>query len=644
MKYTSFLIGAIFIFFSCAEKKDDRLVSNQNRDTVTKYFNAIRAQKSCIVDTIQLLTIENAAKTESSEYKALAKIARGMFYSGASSYELAIQNYEQALPLIKREDADTIQAIAYTGIGNSYKHTGDYPKALNFLYKGLEIFENRKNPDGISRVNGLIGEVYVQKNDLELAKEHLKIALKILDNEKTKIDWLSAAHTLANVYGMSGDYESALKIDEQGIKMSDSVDSPESKSMFFDNKANCYLYSGKLDSAQIYFEKCLVLDLASGNKKQIADTYSNLGNLAAFQKDFKKAEALTLKSIAILKTINNKFNLSKSYKILSEIYQKQGDYKKALETYIIFNQEYKKMISDKKEAALAEFKIVHDAEKNEKLLAENKVELLQTNAEVKQRNDMLIVLSVFVAFILLVGFLVYRQQNLKNQQQQHEHDLKTAISLIETQNKLQNQRLAISRDLHDNIGAQLTFIISSVDNIKYAFDIKNSKLDDKLRTINTFAKDTIVELRDTIWAMNNSEIAFEDLRIRIMNFIEKAKEAQHNIDFKFAIAPELHHVTLGSIPGMNIYRTIQEAVNNALKYADATEISIVIFSFADGIQIIVRDNGSGYDTETVQKGNGLGNMEKRISDIGGSIVMESHLSQGTTITIQLPQQVASKAS
>ncbi|MCY7361581.1 MAG: histidine kinase, partial [Ignavibacteria bacterium] len=134
--------------------------------------------------------------------------------------------------------------------------------------------------------------------------------------------------------------------------------------------------------------------------------------------------------------------------------------------------------------------------------------------------------------------------------------------------------LTISRDLHDNIGAQLTFIISSVDNIKYAFDLQNTKLDDKLQKISNFTKDTIVELRDTIWAMNNNAISFEDLRSRILNFIEKAKVAKENINFKFNIDEKLNKVELTSIVGMNIYRTIQEAVNNAIKYANPTEIEM----------------------------------------------------------------------
>ena len=72
--------------------------------------------------------------------------------------------------------------------------------------------------------------------------------------------------------------------------------------------------------------------------------------------------------------------------------------------------------------------------------------------------------------------MFYNQQKLKNRQLQKENELKDALIKIETQNRLQEQRLRISRDLHDNIGAQLTFIISSIDYLKYGFEIKNEKL------------------------------------------------------------------------------------------------------------------------------------------------------------------------
>jgi signal transduction histidine kinase len=228
--------------------------------------------------------------------------------------------------------------------------------------------------------------------------------------------------------------------------------------------------------------------------------------------------------------------------------------------------------------------------------------------------------------------LIYRQQKLKTTQQAQEFELKSAISKIENQNKLQEQRLNISRDLHDNIGAQLTFIISSVDNIKYAFDITNEKLDNKLSNISSFAKDTIIELRDTIWAMNSNEISFEDLEIRINNYIEKAREAKDQISFSFAIDPVLKTQKLTSVQGMNIYRTIQEALNNAIKYANATVISINAKQVENQLKIIIQDNGVGFDEATVEKGNGLQNMQKRIEEIGGEFHLSSS-NEGTRIEI-----------
>ena len=236
-------------------------------------------------------------------------------------------------------------------------------------------------------------------------------------------------------------------------------------------------------------------------------------------------------------------------------------------------------------------------------------------------------------FVGLIGYLIYYQEKLKNTQQSQACELKQAINQIETQNKLQSQRLAISKDLHDNIGAQLTFIISSVETAKFAPELENTKLGNKLTQISDFTKDTIIELRDTIWAMNSSEISFEELQIRISNFIEKANDVSENSIFKFNIDANLSNLKLSSIIGMNIYRTIQEAVNNALKYANATEIVVAIDKVNDKININITDNGIGFDKDVIIEGNGLQNMQKRIEEIGGTFDIKSEPEKGTKIAI-----------
>ena len=195
--------------------------------------------------------------------------------------------------------------------------------------------------------------------------------------------------------------------------------------------------------------------------------------------------------------------------------------------------------------------------------------------------------------------------------------------------------MSISRDLHDNIGAQLTFIISSVENLKFGFPTVEESIKSQLTKISDFTKTTIVELRDTIWALNASEFSFEDLTSRIYNFIEKAQSAKENIAFQFIIDDRCKSQKFTSLEGVNLYRTIQEALNNAIKYAEATEISVRVQPLEKGIFIQIEDNGKGFNLKKVELGNGILNMQKRIEEIGGTFTLQTEFSKGTQILIFL---------
>jgi len=633
----AFLVLAISCKKETAAKNNDL---SAGREQIERDYRRVFYMSKVNTDSLQFYAdkLEKETLHQPNEYKAMAMIAKGIYYANFNSYQLALEEYEKALVLLKDSKADSLKCRLYVGIGNNSKINGNNPKAIANFYKALRLYEKVGDRFGIADVNANIANIHIQKGDIEVAKEHLRIALKTMERDKTDGFYLTTSHSLANVYGMNGEYEKALALDEEGIRITDSIGSEKIKAMFLDNKANCFMYTGRLDSAQYYFDECLKLDLKIKNKKQIADSYSNLGYLASLKKDFPTAEKLLFKSIDMLKTLKHKPNLSKSYSLLVGVYEQQKKFEKALAIQKEFQKEYKLMIDERKEASLAEFRIIHETQQKERKLAENKVELLKKEVESRRQNAMIIVLSVLVFFVLVVGSLIYRQERLKVSQQRQEFQLKSAISQIETQNKLQEQRLNISRDLHDNIGAQLTFIISSVDNVKYSFDVKDSALGGKLDNISIFTRDTIIELRDTIWAMNNNRITFEDLRVRMLNFIEKARLAKEDIQFEFSIEDALQDVVFSSVQGINIYRTIQEALNNAMKYAEASEIIIEARLLEDAIKIKIGDNGKGFDLEHIEAGNGLQNMQKRIEDIGGTFEIESQREKGTSITISINGQ------
>jgi signal transduction histidine kinase len=160
----------------------------------------------------------------------------------------------------------------------------------------------------------------------------------------------------------------------------------------------------------------------------------------------------------------------------------------------------------------------------------------------------------------------------------------------------------------------------------------------KLGKISDFTSQTIYDLRDTIWAMNKTDISVEDLQARISNFIEKAKISS-DVEFQFDV-DEIHlkeeHFT--SVQGMNMYRIIQESVNNALKYSEATLIKVAISAVSgtgkEKLEVYIFDNGKGFDFETAHFGNGIANIKKRAKDLGGIVSITSEKEKGTMVRLE----------
>ena len=568
------------------------------------------------------------------EHQAALAIVSGISQNQKGSYHLAVRDLELARKIMPLSAPDSLVAILHTSLGHANKNRGEYPSAQQHFLTAIDLFDKAGLKAEVSRQYANLAELFMLKGDTQLAIENLNLALESLQSDKSNAAYLKAAHTLANVYGMSGDYNQAMKLDEMGLRIADSLGTDLAKTPFLDNKANCFLYSGNLDSAEVYFKKCLTLDKKYGNPKQIADTYSNLGALYTAKGNFAAARDWFDKSIGLLEKIGHKRNLAKTYELLRDTYVKAGDYKSALTAQQQKEKYFQQLVDERKEAALSEFRVVHETEQKEKELAQNRLELLEKDAQVRHRNSVIVIVLLVAVFAVVIGRTLWVQQRIRQKQLEQQHELRLAIGRIEQQNELQNQRLAISRDLHDNIGAQLTFIISSIDNLRYRFDIGDTPLGQKLSGITSFARDTIVELRDTIWAMNNNSLGFEDLRGRILNFVDKARESHESINFQVYINSSLEQVRMSSVTGMNVYRCVQEAVNNALKHSGATSITIDAGYENDLVSIVITDNGSGYDA-TALRGNGLINIDKRMSEIDGAFTILANGS-GTTVTLQIP--------
>ena len=195
------------------------------------------------------------------------------------------------------------------------------------------------------------------------------------------------------------------------------------------------------------------------------------------------------------------------------------------------------------------------------------------------------------------------------------------------ESKLESERRRISRDLHDNIGAYTTSLISKVDQLQTS---KIKSKSSKLEEIRENATYILSLLRQTIWVLSLKDTSVESLYDYFKNYIYKiiGTESPIKVDFVDEIENDK---PLDSSKAIELFRILQESFQNILKHAQADTVVVTVKS-SEIISITVEDNGKGFDAELVKTGNGLQNMKDRAQEIGFSIEILSN-SKGTKICI-----------
>ncbi len=194
--------------------------------------------------------------------------------------------------------------------------------------------------------------------------------------------------------------------------------------------------------------------------------------------------------------------------------------------------------------------------------------------------------------------------------------------LLEQEQKLQREKERISRDLHDNIGSQLTTIKLGLRNSGSA-----SSLESPL-------EDVITQLRNTIWAIEQPSITLSDLTNKVRNLVwqyQKMKQIPE-LEFSENVNPIL---LLSPSDSVNALRIVQECLQNCMKHARATRIELNMSSSLDSVTLVIRDNGVGFDlAEVTREGHfGLRNVQKRASEMQAKLELWAAPGAGTSVQV-----------
>ncbi len=510
---------------------------------------------------------------------------------------------------------------------------GNYDKRLSYNLRAIKIYEHIKN-----------------KSKAGLTYADLGFSMKFRDIEKSKTYM------------------------QKGLALLVEINDEVALNAVYDNYGIVQEISGNVDSSIYYYNKALVLKRNQNDSIGIPFALGHLSGAYLIKKDFTTSKKYLDESYSIRKKRNDTYGIAECMVLYADFYYAQNNYKEAANwftdcykmaienkyihlaqyaaeflsishekmgntseaiKYLKIQQNLKdSLLNENTNKAIAELEVQFDTEKKEKQIIEQKVKITEQELKHKERTNQLVILVATLLLVLLAGYFIYKQQKLKQQKLIEENRLKDQLAKVKIQNELHEERLRISRDLHDNIGSQLTFIISSVDNMKYLFKNTDEKLNNKLLDISTFTRTTITQLRDTIWALNKDDITFDDLKSRLYNYIEQAKLAQEKIHFEFD-NQLTNNFSLNAIQGVNLYRVVQEAINNAIKYSIASKIILKITETNSEINIDVIDDGIGFELNKISAGNGLQNMKNRADKINTLIRIESKPDEGTKICLTL---------
>jgi ligand-binding sensor domain-containing protein/signal transduction histidine kinase len=230
---------------------------------------------------------------------------------------------------------------------------------------------------------------------------------------------------------------------------------------------------------------------------------------------------------------------------------------------------------------------------------------------------------------LVIGLIVAVVYFLSTQKLQRE------LGILKQQEALEAERGRIARDLHDQLGANLTqvaLLAEMAETDKHLPD----EVEDCAQQITQTARETTKALDEIVWAINPSNDTLEGLVSYACKYAQEYL-ALAGLRYRLNVPPQLPAAAIPPEVRHNVFLAFKEAVNNVVKHAGASEVCIRLRLDPAQFVLEIEDNGAGVKGLENKSGrNGLRNMRKRMEDIGGGFSIGPATEQGTVVRLTVP--------
>jgi len=590
-----------------------------------------------------------------------------LFYS-----ELAIES------IISIGDSKRL-AENYRSYAITLRKLGHSSSSKDFLFKALNLYFGLQDTISLAKTYNSLGICHLNMSNYDSAAVYFTNSIHQYElvhlNERCAYPTLN----LGKVYFLLEDYDKAKKYYRRSSGMFTQLSDTENIALSYQNLGMVYATIKEWDSAKFYYDKALENYKTTDSKVGIGNNHNNLGSLFESKSMYDSAFILYNKALAIFKASNYIGGQVTAYTNLAVIHHRFGDYDKMFSYYdtslnlarkiddrrrvlhiyqnlatsysdmsnfrqaYTYQQRYDKLkdsiLDIDKAKIIADLELRYESEKNAARILSLQNESLQKDLRLKKRTgerNLFALIGFFAFIIFILVILIARQRIRKNniikekeiQRLREEKKALAAKALVEGQ---EEERKRVARELHDGLGVLLS-------NVKMQFsnyidkNPDNSKILEKATSVLDKASSDVRRISHNMMPGILTKMGLKEAVEDIIDDINDLDDLNAELLIKGGDKrlPENMEIML--------YRVIQEMINNTLKHAQASEVSLVLDIRVNEVRIQYSDNGSGFNVDEVLKRKTLGlrSIESRIQFFDGEMEIKSTVGKGSSFIVYLP--------
>ncbi len=625
-------IDLLTLKLSC-ELKDSILMARSFRQIASMYgnFGAVDKDILLLEASVEISRKINYTKGLGSALTDLAAV-----YFANANYSKAILLIKESI-LLKTAIRDSINlSNSYRKLSNIYFELGSYEKSIDYTLKSIKLAILTNNKMEASFGYYLLGMVYTNTKDYYKSLIYLKKALAIKINLENKEDIGMVYSRIGSLYCILGQVDSAFINLKNASRYLNQINKKALLNINITEMGKLYLQISNYDSANFYLQKCTAYDSTKNIVQFLIEDYLLLSKNFFLQNNFSRTKYYLQKVSKLIDstaTLTNQLNYAEMQSLL---YQKLNNYPLAFAAYkryilirdSIYNQDMKTSIALKEARFEFDKKAMSDSLKNKEQQRAKDMQINFQQSELRAQKIKEYTLSGGLLLLAGIGWLLHSRYKAVRKQ----HLAEQQLQQYENSRALEIERSRIAGEIHDDVGADLSNLLLKIRmNERLSETVKTSDLESLKKTTHNI----IHKIDEIIWSLNSKRDTLKELINFTSNYFETLL-SEHNLLGKIYFPEHMPEIMLNTELRRNIFLTLKEIGNNALKYSKAQSINLNFTLQQNQLHITISDDGIGFDTSKTYNGNGIKNIKKRIDECKGSILINSDEKNGTTYKLIFP--------